>query len=226
MNGGFQFNLPPGRTTFSHLDAWDPVTGKRIWSYPYKYVLLASVLATAGDLVFTGDPEGFFFALDARTGRETLELPNGRGKSWFVDIVFRQWTAVHRHADRMAGLAYRRRRGVAVSGSAMAHGVNPGGIRTAPVKTNLLQIEIGVPCGEFARMNPALQPRRYIDPREIESSGNFSPNGIIGLLLTSAISTRISPVENFCSLLLRSSMRISIPTAGLFLASAFCNSGS
>src|SRR5262245_44913478 len=32
---------------------------------PYKFVLLSSMLATAGDLVFTGDPEGNFFALDA-----------------------------------------------------------------------------------------------------------------------------------------------------------------
>jgi hypothetical protein len=36
----------PGRATYSHVDAWDPD------------VLLASMLATAGDLVFTGNPEG------------------------------------------------------------------------------------------------------------------------------------------------------------------------
>jgi len=79
MNGGFELNLPPGRTTYSHLDAWDPVTGKRIWRWPYKYVLLASVLATAGDLAFTGDPEGFFFALDARTGAKAWSFQTGAG---------------------------------------------------------------------------------------------------------------------------------------------------
>jgi len=79
MNGGFELTLPPNRTTYSHLDAWDPVTGKRVWSYPYKYVLLASVLATAGDLVFTGDPEGFFFALDARTGAKIWSFQTGAG---------------------------------------------------------------------------------------------------------------------------------------------------
>src|SRR5262249_46209386 len=68
MNSAMDFKLPPGRATYSHLDAWDPVTGKKAWSYPYKYILLASVLATAGDLVFTGDPEGNFFALDGRNG--------------------------------------------------------------------------------------------------------------------------------------------------------------
>ena len=35
-----------------HLDAYDPVTGKKFWSYPSKYPLLASQLSTAGDLVF------------------------------------------------------------------------------------------------------------------------------------------------------------------------------
>lgn len=79
MNGAFDVNLPPNRTTYSHLDAWDPVTGKRVWSYPYKYVLLASVLATAGDLVFTGDPEGFFFALNARTGAKLWSYQTGAG---------------------------------------------------------------------------------------------------------------------------------------------------
>jgi hypothetical protein len=60
MNGEFPTRLPPNRTTYSHVDAWDPVTGKRVWSMPYKFVLLSSMLLTAGDLVFTGDPEGNF----------------------------------------------------------------------------------------------------------------------------------------------------------------------
>ncbi len=79
MNGAFDLTLPPNRATFSHLDAWDPVTGKRIWSWPYRYVLLASVLATAGELVFTGDPEGFFFALDARTVEKLWSYQTGAG---------------------------------------------------------------------------------------------------------------------------------------------------
>src|SRR5207302_1709982 len=58
MNGAFPMTLAPNRTTYSHVDAWDPVTGQKMWSYPYKYLLLASMLSTAGDLVFTGDPEG------------------------------------------------------------------------------------------------------------------------------------------------------------------------
>ncbi|HXB71201.1 MAG TPA: PQQ-binding-like beta-propeller repeat protein [Candidatus Acidoferrales bacterium] len=78
-NGSWGLRLPPGRDTYSHLDAWDPIAGKRVWSYPYKYVLLASVLATAGDLIMTGDPEGNFFALDARSGVRLWSFPTGAG---------------------------------------------------------------------------------------------------------------------------------------------------
>jgi len=79
MNGAFPMVLPPNRATYSHVDAWDPVTGKRQWSYPYKFLLLSSVLSTAGDLVFTGDPEGEFFALHARTGEKLWSFQTGAG---------------------------------------------------------------------------------------------------------------------------------------------------
>ncbi|MEO8097668.1 MAG: PQQ-dependent dehydrogenase, methanol/ethanol family [Acidobacteriota bacterium] len=79
MNGEFPLKLPPNRTTYSHVDAWDPVTGKRVWSMPYRLILLSSMLATAGDLVFTGDPEGNFFALDARSGNKLWSFQTGAG---------------------------------------------------------------------------------------------------------------------------------------------------
>jgi alcohol dehydrogenase (cytochrome c) len=79
MNGEFPIHLAAGRTTYSHVDAWDPVTGKRTWSVPYKYVLMASMLATAGDLVFTGNPEGEFFALDAKSGNKLWSYQTGAG---------------------------------------------------------------------------------------------------------------------------------------------------
>ncbi len=78
-NGGFTLNLPPDRSTYSHIDAWDPLTSKRVWSVPYKYLLLASILVTAGDLVFTGDPEGNFLALNARTGERLWTYQTGAG---------------------------------------------------------------------------------------------------------------------------------------------------
>ncbi len=79
MNGEFPATLPWGRLTYSHVDAWDPVTGKRVWSMPYRLVLLSSMLATGGDLVFTGDPEGNFFALDAKSGNKLWSFQTGAG---------------------------------------------------------------------------------------------------------------------------------------------------
>lgn len=79
LGGNWSHSPPRDGPARSHLDAFDPVSGKRVWTYPYKYALLASVLATAGDLVFTGDPEGFFFALDARTGKKLWNFQTGAG---------------------------------------------------------------------------------------------------------------------------------------------------
>src|SRR5262249_21175547 len=36
--GSFKGTLPPGRDTYAHVDAFDPITGKRVWSVAYKYV--------------------------------------------------------------------------------------------------------------------------------------------------------------------------------------------
>jgi alcohol dehydrogenase (cytochrome c) len=94
--GTWEYVKPPDGPFRSHLDAYDPVTGKRMWSYPYKYFLLASLLATAGDLVFTGDPEGFFFALDARTGKKLWSFQTGsghRGSSVTYTVNGRQYIA-------------------------------------------------------------------------------------------------------------------------------------
>jgi alcohol dehydrogenase (cytochrome c) len=88
---------PPGKeSAYSHIDAFDPVTGKRQWTYRYQYPLLASVLGTAGDLVFSGDAEGHFFALDARTGQKLWSFQTGagnRGSSITYLVDGRQYVA-------------------------------------------------------------------------------------------------------------------------------------
>ncbi len=55
------------------------MTGEKRWSYKAKYPLLASSLATGGDLVFTGDPEGAFMAFDAVTGDKLWSFTPVRG---------------------------------------------------------------------------------------------------------------------------------------------------
>lgn len=96
FGGEFTLKHPPGESAYSHLDAIDPITGKAVWSYRSKYPLLASVLATAGGVVFTGDPEGFFFALDAKSGKKLWQFQTGsghRGSSITYSIKGRQYVA-------------------------------------------------------------------------------------------------------------------------------------
>jgi len=49
--------------------AMDPHTGKRAWSFSQYDVTDAGMLTTATDLLFTGGREGYFYALDAKSGQ-------------------------------------------------------------------------------------------------------------------------------------------------------------
>ena len=72
------------------------MTGERKWRYEHKYPLLASQLATAGGLVFTGDANGRFFALDDRSGREIWSFRTGsghRGSAVTYSVDGRQYIA-------------------------------------------------------------------------------------------------------------------------------------
>ena len=51
------------------LRALDPQTGKIKWEWKHTSPAWAGVLSTAGGLVFTGDAEGNFIALDAASGK-------------------------------------------------------------------------------------------------------------------------------------------------------------
>ena len=50
--------------------AYDPETLARVWEHRMADITWAGTLSTAGDLVFGGGREGYFFALDAETGEE------------------------------------------------------------------------------------------------------------------------------------------------------------
>jgi alcohol dehydrogenase (cytochrome c) len=96
FGGVFELRHPKDGPAHGHLDAIDPVTGKLQWSYKDKYPLLASILSTDGGLVFTGDPEGFFFALDAKSGKKLWSFQTGsgnRGSSIAYEVKGRQFVA-------------------------------------------------------------------------------------------------------------------------------------
>ncbi|UTW13418.1 PQQ-dependent methanol/ethanol family dehydrogenase [Marinobacterium rhizophilum] len=61
------------------LRAMDPKTGKEVWRYKNYAPLWGGVMTTKGGLVFTGNPEGYLLAFDARTGEEKYKFNTGSG---------------------------------------------------------------------------------------------------------------------------------------------------
>jgi alcohol dehydrogenase (cytochrome c) len=61
------------------IKAFDPVTGREVWSWRSPYPMAGSILATAGDLIFSGSPDGHFHAWNARTGEELWRYQTGSG---------------------------------------------------------------------------------------------------------------------------------------------------
>jgi PQQ-dependent dehydrogenase (methanol/ethanol family) len=61
------------------MTAWDPAAGKAVWTIKEKYPAWSGTLATAGDLVFYGNMEGWFKAVNARTGDVVWQFKTGSG---------------------------------------------------------------------------------------------------------------------------------------------------
>jgi lanthanide-dependent methanol dehydrogenase len=59
--------------------AWDAVRGRRVWEIEERYPVWSGVLATAGDVVFYGTLDGWFKAVDAKTGRVLWRFKVGSG---------------------------------------------------------------------------------------------------------------------------------------------------
>jgi len=62
---------------YGALRAIDPSTGERKWELRYTTPSLAGVMSTASGLVFAGDNEGNFTAVDAKTGKPLWHYPTG-----------------------------------------------------------------------------------------------------------------------------------------------------
>jgi glucose dehydrogenase len=61
------------------LTAWDPARGKAVWKIKEDLPVWSGALVTAGDVVFYGTMEGWFKALDARSGKELWKFKTGSG---------------------------------------------------------------------------------------------------------------------------------------------------
>jgi PQQ-dependent dehydrogenase (methanol/ethanol family) len=61
------------------FDAWDPVARKLVWSIKESFPVWSGALVTAGNVAFYGTMEGWFKAVDARTGQELWKFKTGSG---------------------------------------------------------------------------------------------------------------------------------------------------
>ena len=62
---------------YGALRALDPATGERRWEFEYISPSTSGLLSTASGLIFSGDAEGNFLAIDARSGKFLLRFQMG-----------------------------------------------------------------------------------------------------------------------------------------------------
>jgi PQQ-dependent dehydrogenase (methanol/ethanol family) len=59
--------------------AWDPVKGEKVWATAEKFPVWSGALATAGDVVFYGTMDGWFKAVNAKSGELLWQFKCGSG---------------------------------------------------------------------------------------------------------------------------------------------------
>jgi PQQ-dependent dehydrogenase (methanol/ethanol family) len=76
---GGAFKVIEGEQQWGRLAAVNVDTGKMAWKFDTEQPLIGGALATAGNLVFYGEGNGLFRALDARNGKLLWEYQCGAG---------------------------------------------------------------------------------------------------------------------------------------------------
>ena len=61
------------------LSAWDPVAGRAAWKITEDFPVWSGTLVTSGDVLFYGTMDGWFKAVDARTGTPLWKYKTGSG---------------------------------------------------------------------------------------------------------------------------------------------------
>jgi glucose dehydrogenase len=59
--------------------AWDPVKNQKVWAVSENFPVWSGALVTAGDVVFYGTMDGWFKALDAKSGTLLWQFKVGSG---------------------------------------------------------------------------------------------------------------------------------------------------
>ncbi len=85
------------QSSYGHLSAIDPATGKIAWRHEDEYPLIGGTLTTAGGLVFSGTQNGYAIALDDTTGKLLWRFQTGsavRGQPVSYEFGGRQFVAI------------------------------------------------------------------------------------------------------------------------------------
>jgi lanthanide-dependent methanol dehydrogenase len=61
------------------FSAWDIIQGKELWTIKEKFPVWSGALVTAGDIAFYGTMDGWFKALDARSGELLWQFKTSSG---------------------------------------------------------------------------------------------------------------------------------------------------
>src|SRR5882762_782112 len=78
IGAGAPYKPGPGGNLGAFI-AWDAANGKRVWEIKEKYPVWSGALATAGSVVFYGTLDGWFKAVDAKTGSGLWKFKVGSG---------------------------------------------------------------------------------------------------------------------------------------------------
>ncbi len=76
MNTKMYAGLGGNRGVFG---AWDPVAGRMVWDIKEKFPVWSGAVVTAGDVVFYGTMDGYFKAVNARSGELLWQFKTGSG---------------------------------------------------------------------------------------------------------------------------------------------------
>lgn len=70
---------PKGESNLGRFVAWDPIAQKSVWEVKEPFSVWSGPLATAGGVVFYGTMDGYFKAVDAKTGTELYKFKTPSG---------------------------------------------------------------------------------------------------------------------------------------------------
>jgi PQQ-dependent dehydrogenase (methanol/ethanol family) len=93
------YPAPGSHGGMGNFIAWDPMTGKIVWSNKEQFSVWSGALATAGDVVFYGTLEGYLKAVDSKTGKELYKFKTPSG------IIGNVMTYSHRGKQYVAVLS-------------------------------------------------------------------------------------------------------------------------